>query len=500
MSGGAGHAFICYVREDSAYADDLQELLTNAGIPIWRDTESLWPGENWRERIRDAITRGAIAFVPIFTQTSYAKGASGQNEELYLAADEMRRRRPGVSWLFPVRYDDCSVPALDLGGGRVLDDIQRADLFGESKEENAARLVEAVQRILDDDRPNNEERHAEEENLRSASTEIDRLDSEIKEILRDPAGDIRLFDLVMPIADALYDELTNLKAYPVDGSVDVRAITSQIDNYWRDLRRFLQILVTAGAWARAVDEPVWAEAVARVARSTSQSITGKTVLIEARWFPILPMLYATGIAAVVRQNYGLVRSVAVDATVRERDGARVALAARAHPYQAFQNSELSAQVLALEASGERVDDETIEALRRRSKGNRHTPVSDMLHDRLRESLRQLIPDDDDYSDAFDRFEILLGLIQTDLVLTSVDSEGRRIGPYLPGAQPGRFTWRDRHSAPSEYVEIREYERLKALGASWPPLSGGLFGGSAERAQAAFEGLVAQAERVRQTRW
>ncbi len=39
------HAFISYVREDSGEIDALQKMLEAAGIPVWRDTTSLWPGE-----------------------------------------------------------------------------------------------------------------------------------------------------------------------------------------------------------------------------------------------------------------------------------------------------------------------------------------------------------------------------------------------------------------------------------------------------------------------
>lgn len=44
----AGHAFISYVREDAAHADHLQRALEDAGIPVWRDTSSLWPGQDWQ--------------------------------------------------------------------------------------------------------------------------------------------------------------------------------------------------------------------------------------------------------------------------------------------------------------------------------------------------------------------------------------------------------------------------------------------------------------------
>lgn len=55
-------------------------------------------------------------------------------KELSLAIDQLRLRRPDDPWLIPVRFDDCNIPDLELGVGRTLASIQRADLFGASRD------------------------------------------------------------------------------------------------------------------------------------------------------------------------------------------------------------------------------------------------------------------------------------------------------------------------------------------------------------------------------
>jgi hypothetical protein len=65
-----------------------------------------------------------------------------------LAMEQLRLHRPDVPWLIPVRFDDCDIPEYDIGGGRTLASIQRADLFGKGYAENASRLVTTVLRIL----------------------------------------------------------------------------------------------------------------------------------------------------------------------------------------------------------------------------------------------------------------------------------------------------------------------------------------------------------------
>ena len=143
-----GHAFLSYVREDSALVDQLEQVLRDAGIPVWRDRSALWPGEDWREKIREAITDDALVFIACFSTNSLARARSYQNEELVLAVEQLRLRRPEQPWLIPVRLDDCELPDLEVGGGRRLSSHQWVDVFGDGFNEGAARLVAAIRRIL----------------------------------------------------------------------------------------------------------------------------------------------------------------------------------------------------------------------------------------------------------------------------------------------------------------------------------------------------------------
>jgi division/cell wall cluster transcriptional repressor MraZ len=143
-----GHTFICYVREDAHRVDQLQGILERAGIRVWRDSANIWPGQDWRLAIRDAITAGSLVFLACFSANSQHRDRSYQNEELSLAVDQMRLRQPGMPWLIPVRFDACNLPPFGLGGGRMLDSLQCADLFGPGYQAQAERLVLSIQRIL----------------------------------------------------------------------------------------------------------------------------------------------------------------------------------------------------------------------------------------------------------------------------------------------------------------------------------------------------------------
>ena len=134
----ADHVFISYVREDAHHVDQLQEQLEAAGVRVWRDSADLWPGEDWRMKIRQAIQDGALVFIACFSRQSVARSQSYQNEELTLAIEQLRQRRPENPWLIPVRFDDCEIPDRDIGAGRTLASIQWVDLFGSSSDKGPA--------------------------------------------------------------------------------------------------------------------------------------------------------------------------------------------------------------------------------------------------------------------------------------------------------------------------------------------------------------------------
>jgi hypothetical protein len=144
----AGLVFVSYVREDSARVDRLQRGFEAAGIRVWRATANLLPGENWRTKIRSAISDDALVFLACFSKASVTREKSYQNEELSLAIEQMRQRNPGRPWLIPVRFEDCVVPDLEIGLGRYLSSIHTADLIDDRFDEGLAKLVTQVARIL----------------------------------------------------------------------------------------------------------------------------------------------------------------------------------------------------------------------------------------------------------------------------------------------------------------------------------------------------------------
>jgi hypothetical protein len=92
----AGHVYV--ISNIGAFSDDIVKIgmtrmtrmlepmdrireLGDASVPfrVWRDTDDLWPGEDWRAKIRDAITHNALVFIACFSKQSVARMTSYQN-------------------------------------------------------------------------------------------------------------------------------------------------------------------------------------------------------------------------------------------------------------------------------------------------------------------------------------------------------------------------------------------------------------------------------------
>lgn len=427
-----GHVFLSYVREDRDLVDRLQETLEAAGIAVWRDTASLWPGEDWRAKIRQAITNDALVFIACFSSRSLAKTKSYQNEELVLAIEELRKRRPDQPWLIPVRLDDCTIPYYDLGAGRALSDLHRVDFFGETTSTHLARLLSTVLRLL------------------GVTTDNGRLplavraSEQIKAMLPLPERAIALDDLVAGLADRCAETLTDQNVFPSawpSGAVDgTRFLVDQAHRYLDTTLPVAEALVSGCAFGDERHNALWQRVVETIGGTASKFQSGAVPLLELRRLALLPVLFGGALGAVARQNWSALLSVTLAPQVRSENREKVPAVSLAHAWGPFANAEVAASVLALEvAAGAPLPDDQIAALRSGHRGKLYTPVSDTLHDVLRPLLRPLIRDDEDYHDVFDETEVLLAILAT------ISAQRARADDrYQAGGWYGSFTWRRRY--------------------------------------------------------
>jgi hypothetical protein len=491
-----GHAFISYVREDSDAVARIRSALGAADVPVWTDKTKLTPGEDWKVTIRRAIQKNALAFIAVFSANSQARGASYQNEELVLAVDQFRTQPPGRIWLLPVRLDDCSLPEFDLGAGRTLDSLQRVDLFGEDAEDEKIRLVSAVLRLLND-------QNTDSATVKALVSQDDQehrgetLAKAVKAMVLDPRRRIELDDLVLSEAkmtrDALVDETIFPSSIPPEADVSfARRMVERYQRYWSTVKPLSQALVAGCAWVESTQTSPWTQAVRAVASIVDGPQSGNTYLLAMKRFPLTALVYAAALAAVARKNFPALKAVAVDAVVRRQSGERIPVVNSMQTYEYEERFKPAAHLFALTVEGVEASDEDIDGWVKRN-GMRFTPISDSLHALLRPLLEPVVPDDAEYDDLFDEVEVLLAVLATDGCL-----QAKSASYYVGNGWYGRFTWKERRSP--NPIHRRMSAECVAAGDAWEPLKAGLFGGSSERAKAAFDAFVQDADRVINQRW
>src|SRR5262249_52401085 len=117
---GRPRVFIAYVHEDAPLANKLYRALEAHGFSPWLDTQKLLPGQNWPRAIEEAISVSDY-FIACLSTHSVIKRSQFQAELRY-ALDCAKRMPLDRSFLLPVRFDDCRVPA------RISREFQYVDL------------------------------------------------------------------------------------------------------------------------------------------------------------------------------------------------------------------------------------------------------------------------------------------------------------------------------------------------------------------------------------
>jgi hypothetical protein len=221
------------------------------------------------------------------------------------------------------------------------------------------------------------------------------------------------------------------------------------------------VTITACYWASEDQLDPFLAAIKRVGNYAPSNSGPIPASGEIRLFPGVALLYMAGIASVARSAYGVLRRCLLDVALRGRTSDE-------HPVPA--DVLLVGSAIAHDV-GQRLP----------GMENHYVPGSDYLHAELRSKFVELIPDEEEYSAAFDRYELLLAMSYYDRQLQA----GRDAWPPM-----GRF----RHK---RQAVDRAATELTNESAQWLPVAGGLFGGSAERATAS---LTAIQEILRRLPW
>jgi hypothetical protein len=269
----------------------------------------------------------------------------------------------------------------------------------------------------------------------------------VKRYLPRPDDRIRLSDLVMDEVTRVRRVVLSQESMPIGVNVTPEAIGERMRRIETEAASLMAMFAVAGYWSDTPDATLWASALHRLAQLPDPLGSFINTWLSLRRYPALLALYAAGIAAVAAKNEPLLARLLAGRTVSDiskRDG---------RPLSVMLSTSTVLQNQNLIPGYE----------------NYVVPFSVYLSEntRLRDATQSVVPDDEGFVYAFDRFEYLVGLLMQDE------------GGWAP---VGLFAWRGgADQDPERIVACREVTaELEALSNQHPLLEAGAFGGSLDR--------------------
>ena len=276
----------------------------------------------------------------------------------------------------------------------------------------------------------------------------------MKRYIARPEERIDLHDLVNAEVERVRAAITSDRFSLTETNVNPEAVVRRLHTYESELHTLIAMLACGGYWSTEGH----AEMLSRVVKRLADDATpkgGMTVWLGMKKYAALLAFYAMGIPAVASGNYGLLKRVFALKIRTDEHRPEERIMEVLTPLQALDHN-LQKQLLP-------------------GREREVTPLNNHLFDALRTPLREYIPDESAYDDAFDTFEYLLGLTYCDGSSSKEDLKLADQPNWSIWGPIGRFIWNRRNSAD----HIQQRTRFESSG-PYPELisavvRAGLFG-------------------------
>ena len=271
----------------------------------------------------------------------------------------------------------------------------------------------------------------------------------IKRFLSEPKYRIQLEDAVVNELEEVRRQ-TNLKAMPIDSpEPDKVTYVDRVRKIEAICSKLIPMVATAAYWDNGKRDHLWKRCVEALAKSEFRAGRSYSAWSSLQYYPATLVVYAAGIAAILRGRYSLLRVLLLDA--KARGYGQDPMPAIKHIGTARCFHHASAQILR-DCGSE-------------GKQEHKTPGSDWVVVRLEPMLRDVIGNDTDFENVFDEMEFVVALVCADLWCHS----------YL-----GRFAWRLSGHRDTNELVIRTASELQEQGDKHHLLQAGLFRGEKDR--------------------
>lgn len=271
----------------------------------------------------------------------------------------------------------------------------------------------------------------------------------LKRYILDPTHKIRLHDLVMVETERLCKLLSD-EFFPSLSNLDQQEFVLRLKRYDSVSETIRMLFATGCFWGDNSQNFLWVKSLTKITNAWKE-YNGLSIWLDLSLYPALLAMYAGGIASVAQERYGLLHELLVKSIVL-RSGCEQSAVQQINPFKVFSDSNLL-------LPGTR---------------SQYTPGSQYIYEILRNCFKDILPNDRDYERTFDKFEYLLALIFLDLRLISNPSQEDWVwSPY------GSYAWK--RFGGNDIIN-KVFDEAYSMGADWPVIKQGLFGGSMDRFQ------------------
>lgn len=253
---------------------------------------------------------------------------------------------------------------------------------------------------------------------------------------------IDLAELIREETEHLRERLVDPERFDLHVETDDEPVGKRLEKYEKEVETLASIFSTCAYWGPDVPntgEKRIAKSLQRIASAEPDVSPWYSLWERLARYPTTLLMYALGVGAVEAENWDLLYDILIGTEADPNSSNPKILIMFAHPF--FVGGELSSR------------ESTVFLYNR-------------LEEALRDSLQELIPDNQQYSQTFEELEMLSDMVVVDLF---EEVRGREIQyPY------------------SRYWELRLGVKIEAQGEDWGPLQAGFFGGDLDRVETVIE--------------
>lgn len=435
--------FISHASEDKTdFVEELVSNLESKGIKVWYDAKVLNIGDSLRESI-DKGLKDSLCGIVVLSKNFFTK--QWTDYELNgLVASQMAT---GLRTILPVWHNvtaeevrEYSLPLSDILAGNSNSGVETVARSIIKTINNIKNTNEGMNTELDVISKIGEESAISIKRYEENSAEIFK-SNEIKNILEnlilDDKNIIKINKIINSHMDHLIAVLTeDFSALAKIQDIKHSTFYERALSYDVYCERILTILSVGAYWGSDKYNNLWINIFKRLANFKIMN-SGYTTLIKLQKYPSLLIYYMLLLIGVFKEDYLLIYKTFYGFDINDYNDNGSA------PVNIYFTEDI-------------IRKDNFNAVLNKSY---KTPVNDHIHDVLRPFFNEIIPDDKEFSNIFDRVEYLIG----------IEFGSNRINTdYGFWAPTGRFLWRfNYHTTDLSYMNklhpVFYYDKLAQEG-------------------------------------